>query len=82
MPRHAFAASLLLIALLGVFSIPPPVAASSAAEKVSFNTQSLKYHCPQCQSAVRCTKNCITTTRAEAEKRGGVPCKVCGGTCG
>ena len=81
MPRHAFVAFLLLIALLGVLSIPPPVAASSAAEKVSFNTQSLKYHCPQCQAGVRCTKNCITTTRAQAEGRGGIPGKVRGGTC-
>ena len=60
----------------------PRIRTSAAAEKVALNTQSLKYHCPSCTWAVRCTKNCITTTRAEAEKRGGVPCKVCGGTCG
>lgn len=64
-----------------IIALPYPVA-GSPAEKVSFNTQSLKYHCPSCQWAKRCTKNCVTTTQADAEKRGGVPCKVCGGTCG
>jgi hypothetical protein len=55
--------------------------AAAADEKVVFNTKSLKYHCATCTWAKRCTRNCITTTLADAKARGGVPCKVCGGTC-
>lgn len=55
--------------------------AISDSEKVAFNTNSLKYHCPSCSAAKRCTVNCITVTRAEAKRRGGVPCKICGGSC-
>src|SRR5436853_1577204 len=51
-------------------------------QKVVFNTHSLKYHCASCSAAKRCTKNCITTTLADAKARGGVACKICGGTCG
>lgn len=53
----------------------------SADEKVYFNKSSRKYHCPTCTWAKRCTDNCITITKAEAISRGGVACKVCGGTC-
>lgn len=56
-------------------------AATAADEKVVFNTKSLKYHCATCTWAKRCTRNCITTTLADAQARGGVACKVCGGTC-
>jgi hypothetical protein len=50
-------------------------------EIVSFNTNSGKYHCPSCQWAIKCTRNCISVTREKAIKVGGVPCKVCGGRC-
>lgn len=50
-------------------------------DKVAFNTETLKYHCPTCKWAVRCTKNCISVTLEEAKRRGGVACKVCGGLC-
>ena len=73
---------ILAISLATVLALPYPVAATSASEKVSVNVESLKFHCPTCVWALRCTKNCVTTTRADALKRGGVPCKVCGGTCG
>ena len=56
-------------------------AADPTEQKVVFNTKSKKYHCATCTWAKRCTKNCITTTLADAKARGGVPCKVCGGTC-
>ena len=59
------------------------LAASSLAEEtVAFNTESKKYHCLDCQWARRCTKNCIRISLSEARRRGGVACKVCGGTCG
>jgi hypothetical protein len=48
---------------------------------VALNTKTLKYHCPSCQWARRCTRNCITVTVSEAEARGAVPCKVCQGRC-
>jgi endonuclease YncB( thermonuclease family) len=54
----------------------PPV----RSEIVSFNTNSLKYHCRSCQWAIKCTRNCIDMDINEAKRRG-VPCKVCGGSC-
>lgn len=51
------------------------------SETVMFNTQTLKYHCPQCKWAVRCTKNCVRMSVEKARELGGVPCTVCGGTC-
>src|SRR5437870_2421840 len=56
-------------------------AADATEQKVVFNTKTLKYHCPTCTWAKRCTRNCITTTLADAILKGGVACKVCGGTC-
>ena len=53
--------------------------AASQRDIVDFNTQSLKYHEPNCIWAKRCTVNCIKITRAEAKKRGGIPCQICGG---
>jgi len=57
-------------------------AAAAADQRVVFNTHSLIYHCASCAAAKRCTKNCITTTLADAKARGGRACKLCGGTCG
>ena len=53
--------------------------AEQEEETVIYNTQSHKYHTPDCASAKRCTKNCISIKREEAIKRDGVPCKICGG---
>lgn len=44
-----------------------------------FNVQSKIYHQPSCNSARRCTKNCIPLKLSEAKKRGGRACEVCGG---
>ena len=55
--------------------------AAAADETVAFNTKSLKYHCVTCEAAKRCTRNCIELKRSEAKTRGGVACKICGGTC-
>ena len=46
---------------------------------VIFNTQTLKYHDPSCTWARRCTRNCVAIPLSEAQRRGGMPCKVCGG---
>lgn len=49
------------------------------AEVVVYNTKTGKIHSPSCKWAKKCTVNCIRIDRKEAVKRGGVPCKVCGG---
>ena len=49
------------------------------ADTVVYNTKTGKIHTPGCQHAIKCTVNCISIDRKEAIKRGGVPCKVCGG---
>lgn len=46
---------------------------------VAFNTSNYKFHALSCIWAERCTVHCIQITRKEAHKRGGIPCKVCGG---
>ena len=67
-----------LILVLLVASVTAPVAAE---ETVVFNTATLKYHCADCRYAKVCTSNCIRVPLSEAKRRGGVPCKVCGGAC-
>ncbi len=51
----------------------------TADQQVAFNTESKKYHCVTCQWAKKCTAHCILVSKKEAQRRGGVPCKVCGG---
>ena len=46
---------------------------------VMYNVKSHIYHKPTCEWAIKCTKNCIKIDKKEAIKRGGRPCKVCGG---
>jgi len=58
------------------------VTAGAQDEMVLFNTTTHKYHCRTCSLAKRCTTNCIELTLSEAKARGGIACKVCGGTCG
>lgn len=55
------------------------VAFSANNDNVVFNTKSLKVHKIYCKYASACTVNCIKTTRTNAYKQGGKPCKVCGG---
>ena len=56
-----------------------PIAGEKKEQQVSFNVKTLKYHSLTCKWAVRCTRNCIVISKSEAIKRGGVPCKICGG---
>lgn len=51
-------------------------------ELVAYNTKSGKYHCLTCSAAKRCTRNCIELRKSVAKARGGVACKICGGSCG
>jgi hypothetical protein len=53
--------------------------AEAEGDVVAFNVQTLKYHGLACVWAQRSTRHCVTIERADAIKRGGVPCKVCGG---
>ena len=55
-----------------------PVFAASAYT-VKYNTNTKIYHDISCKWAHKCTKNCITIDHTDANKRGGRPCKVCGG---
>lgn len=64
----------LLIILLCVF-----VCGAAMAHSVAFNTNTHIYHDHSCIWAKRCTKNCINIDSSEAKRRGGRPCKVCGG---
>lgn len=57
----------------------PTTAAVVYAEKVAFNQKTHKVHKLYCTYASKCTVNCIIIERKDAYKRGGVPCKVCGG---
>ena len=65
------------IFLVIILFLPANIAYS--AELVIFNTQTYKYHSTYCKWALKCTKNCIKIDKKEAIKRGGIPCKVCGG---
>ena len=65
----------------GTPKTPPAAAASRSEDTVSFNKNTLKFHCPSCSAARRCTANCISISRSEAKKRGGIACKICGGSC-
>jgi len=73
-----------LAAICLLFSLCILQGAATAQEKeetVFFNVRSHKYHCLTCGYAQRCTANCIELLISEAKKRGGMPCKICGGTC-
>lgn len=60
--------------------IRAPLLIAQAHEMVvMFNVKSLKFHNPACEWAQRCTRNCVAVPRSEALRRGGVPCKICGG---
>jgi hypothetical protein len=62
-------------------SLAAPPEKPVAEETVTFNTKSLKYHCQTCSAAKRCTVNCIDIPVSKAIRRGGVACKLCGGSC-
>lgn len=66
---------ILIFCLLLSFLLMP----TSMAELVMYNTQTKKIHSLDCRWALKCTVNCIKIERAAAIKRGGIPCKVCGG---
>jgi len=81
--------SLLLVVLIS-FNIPGQfmpaqysnislMSIQAQAETVIYNTKTGKYHKPSCSSAKRCTVNCVSIDKSEAIKKGGIPCKKCGG---
>src|SRR2546425_12252566 len=78
-PKFAKVAFLLIV--MAAFVAVSTLALAADDEMVAFNTKSHKYHCLSCQYAVKCTQNCIQIKRSDAIARGGVPCKVCGGSC-
>lgn len=93
MPRSLLAALLLGSVLAWAADAPPPTEtpAPTATETptpppeqeefVFFNVKSKKFHCAACRSAQKCTKNCSYVERSKALAAGGVPCRLCNGTC-
>lgn len=67
--KKVFAVVLFLIVITNV----------AIAQTVSYNTKTKKIHKVNCSSAISCTVNCVKIEKAQAIKRGGVPCKRCGG---
>lgn len=49
------------------------------AQTVIYNVKTGKIHKISCPAAQKCTVNCIKIEKKEAQARGGVPCKKCGG---
>ena len=68
-----------IIILFLAFALNFSMCFAAFAEMVVFNVKTYKYHSVKCQWTAKCTKNCIKIDKKEAIKRGGVPCKVCGG---
>lgn len=68
-----------LLNVIIILSILLISTAPVVAEMVLYNTKTGKFHNLNCKWAKQCTVNCIKIDRKEAIKRGGVPCKVCGG---
>lgn len=60
----------LLVCAILTQALEPLVASASQEETVAFNTKSLKFHCLNCEWAVKCTVNCIEISRSEAITRG------------
>jgi len=81
MKKLFFRTTFIILSLVTVNALVTFPIVAQGNEPVVFNTQSLKYHCAQCPWALKCTKNCITISKEEDVKKGGIPCKVCGGTC-
>jgi hypothetical protein len=52
-----------------------PARVEQKSQPVLLNSKTHRFHAPTCGWA----RNCIRITREDAVKRGGVPCKVCGG---
>lgn len=75
--RRRFAIALSVICAVWALSILP--AAARQDPDTVFNVQSKIYHRASCSAARRCTRNCIVIKLSEARKRGGRPCKICGG---
>lgn len=67
---------ILKLIFLLIFLLPISV---NSDEIVFFNPSNYKVHKMSCHWGQVCTKNCIRIPRSEAYRRGGVPCKVCGG---
>ena len=67
-----------ILCLLVLLGLAVPVAAADNSPVV-MNVKTYIYHQPSCHRAERCTKNCVKTTKQEAQAKGARACKVCGG---
>ncbi len=75
------AATALVLGLVLALSTALIGGTATREETVAFNVETKKYHCLDCRWAIKCTRNCVQVPISEARRRGGVACKVCGGSC-
>lgn len=73
--------TVLILAIIFVTSGICCAAAPADSNAVTLNTSTLKYHCPTCKWALKCTRNCVQSTLGEAKQQGAKACKVCRGRC-
>jgi hypothetical protein len=81
MNKNRWRNTIAVLLIAAAMTLGTTVSIAKSEETVAFNTNSLKYHCLSCTWAKRCTVNCVNISISEAKKRGGIPCKVCGGSC-
>lgn len=77
--RRRIAAAVVALVFFA-FPVMSSPAQDRGSEAVMHNVQTHKVHKPTCTWAIRCTKNCIPLKRSKAYRRGGISCKVCGGS--
>lgn len=75
-------AILLLLVLATALALKPgSIAGTTVDNPVVLNIKTLLYHCPACELARHCGADCAVVDLAEAVRRGGKPCRTCGGVC-
>lgn len=73
---------LLLIVLATALALKPGATAGTTVDNpVVLNIRTLLYHCPACDHARHCGSDCEVLDLADAVRRGGKPCRACGGVC-
>jgi hypothetical protein len=75
-------AILLLVFTAAALALRAPMRVTAAVDNpVVLNIRTLLFHCPACEQVRHCGTDCVTLDAAEARRRGGKPCLVCGGIC-
>lgn len=69
---------LLLLVLATALALKP---GATVDNPVVLNIKTLLYHCPACDLVSHCGSDCTVLDLADAVRRGGKPCRACGGVC-